>query len=103
MNNLAAYTLLVIAGSIALVGLFILGVMGVVSFFRAWQRGEPEFSSSMPQKPDRSPLNSVEARIARGVPTEEEREFMQEQVADWERTREAARRRFESRVEDVER
>jgi len=96
MDNVIASILLAILGGFALIGLLILGVMGVVSFFRAWQRGEPEFSSSMPRQiPDRSPLNSVEARIARGDLNEQELQEMQDQVSDMVRRRDAERRRIE--------
>lgn len=96
MDNLIATLMLAILGGFALAGLLILGVMGVVSFFRAWQRGEPEFSSSMPpQAPDRSPLHSLEARQVRGEPDDAEVQEMKEQVAELIRLQEAERQRID--------
>jgi len=96
MGHIIALIMLCILGGFALVGIYILGVMGVVSFFRAWQRGEPEFSASMPrQTPDLSPLNSLEAQMARGELTESERHEMTEEVDAMLRRHEAERRRIE--------
>jgi hypothetical protein len=95
MENVLVPVLLAILGGFALFGLLILGVMGVVSFFRAWERGEPEFSSSMPERLDRSPLHSVEARIARGSLSERDLKEMHEQVDGLVSLREAERRRIE--------
>ncbi|GEM_PF-5886634 len=82
-----------VVAAFALAGLFVLGVMGVVSFFRAWERGEPEFSSSMPALgSDRSPLHSMEARLARGDLSEAELRQMRDALDDMLRRREAARR-----------
>lgn len=96
MDAIIAPILLAILGSFALIGLLILGVMGVISFFRAWERGEPEFSSSMPRAtPDRSPLNSLEANIARGKLSDSERRALQAQLDELVRRREAEKRRIE--------
>ncbi len=96
MDNVIATILLTILGGFALFGLLILGVMGVVSFFRAWERGDPEFSASMPrQTPDHSPINTLEARIARGELTEQDRRVLQDQISDMARRRDAERRRIE--------
>jgi hypothetical protein len=95
MENILVPVLLAILGGFALFGLLVLGVMGVVSFFRAWERGEPEFSSSMPERLDRSPLHSVEARIARGDHSERERKLLRDEITDMARQREAERRRIE--------
>jgi len=98
MDNVIAPILLAILGGFALFGLLVLGVMGVVSFFRAWERGEPEFSASMPrQTPDHSPLNSLEAQMARGELTESERQRMLDEVDSMLLRREAERRRIEER------
>lgn len=95
MDSILVSVLLAVLGGFALFGLLVLGVMGVVSFFRAWERGEPEFSSSMPEKLDRSPLHSIEARIARGDLSEGDRQAMREQVEGMVQRREADRRRIE--------
>ncbi len=98
MENVLVPIWIAIVGGFALAGIFILGVMGVVSFFRAWERGEPEFSSSMPlQGPERSPLHSVEARIARGDLSERDMQEMREHVEGLVRRREADRQRIEGR------
>lgn len=96
MDNVIAPIMLAILGGFALFGLLILGVMGVVSFFRAWERGEPEFSASMPrQKPDLSPLNSLEARIARGELSESDRQVMLDEIDSMVRGRDAEVHRIE--------
>ena len=96
MDNVIASIMLSILGGFALVGILILGVMGVVSFFRAWERGEPEFSASMPrQTPERSPINSLEAQMARGELSESDRQVMMDEVDAMVRRHEAERRRIE--------
>jgi hypothetical protein len=88
-----------IVASFALGGVLVLGVMGVISFIRAWGRGEPEFSSSMPpQVFERSPLHSLEARFAEGELGEEEtRQRMREQVDAMQQRRDADRQAIEER------
>lgn len=82
-----------VVAAFALSGLLILGVMGVVSFFRAWERGEPEFSSSMPmQAPDSSRLQGLEARFARGDATDAELRAMRDELDEMLRQRAEARR-----------
>lgn len=97
MENLMVPIWLAIVGAFALGGLLLLGVMGVVSFFRAWERGDTEFSASMPaQPPDRSPLHSVEARIARGESKEDE-ELARRELERMIRRRERSRRDLEGK------
>lgn len=82
-----------VVAAFALSGLLILGVFGVVSFFRAWERGAPEFSSSMPMHPpDRSPLQSLEASLARGDVSETELRAMRDELDEMLRLRAEARR-----------
>lgn len=81
MENVMLPIGIAILAGFALAGLLILGVMGVVSFFRAWERGEAVFSASMPrQTPDRSPLHSLEAKMARGELSESEIRQMRDQL-----------------------
>lgn len=81
MENVLLPIGIAILAGFALAGLLILGVMGVVSFLRAWERGEAVFSASMPnQTPDRSPIHILEGKLARGELSEREIRQMRDQL-----------------------
>ena len=98
MENIVIPLWIALVAAFALTGLLILGVLGVVSFFRAWERGEPEFSASMPrQTPDRSPIHNMEARMARGDLSDAELSRLRDELDDMLSRKDAERRRLGGR------
>lgn len=86
-----------LVAAFALGGVLVLGVMGVISFIRAWGRGEPEFSSAMPsQLAERSPLHGLETRFVEGeLGDESHRRQMREEVDVMLARKESERRAIE--------
>lgn len=86
-----------VIAAFALGGVFVVAVMGVISFIRAWGRGEPEFSSAMPsQLSERSPLHGLETRYLEGdLDESQQRQQMRAQVDVMLEQRDAERRAME--------